>query len=159
MDSGRVGPTLVIAGVAIVAAALLLQFGSEYWYFQTYQFAYVPEAGYRLYEQLNADSFLLLGPGVGLVGVGWATSRRAASRSRPAVVGSEFAGERLGIALAVVGPLLFAGWSLAYGIAQECASSGSSFLIPIWFAYSEGLFAGVGVVLWGSGWWILRNRS
>jgi hypothetical protein len=159
MASGRVGPALVIAGVAIVAAALLLQFGSEYWYFQTYQFAFVPEAGYRLYEQLNADSFLLLGPGVGLVGVGWAWSRRATSLSRPAVVGSGLARERLGIALAVAGPLLFAGWSVAYGIAQECASSGGSFSIPIWFAYSEGLFAGIGVVLWGSGWWFLQNRS
>lgn len=116
MASSRVGPILVISGVAIVAAALLVQFGSEYWYFQTYQFAFPTEAGYRLYEQLNAGSYLLLGPGVGLVGVGWAQNHGPGSVSYSEVGGSGLANKRLGIALAVVGPLLFAGWSVVNGI-------------------------------------------
>lgn len=150
----RAGALLVLAGVAAVAAGLLLGFVGDYGEFS--HLALLNTSSFRFYEQLVVISFFLLATGVLLVGVGWSLTQPGSSS--PGNEGSYAVppGRALGIPLVIAGAAVVAAGSLFVGLIEEEGLSGRALHLPGWSSLLSLLFAGLGLLVWGAGWFLSK---
>jgi hypothetical protein len=151
---GRAGSTVVLAGVLVVAVGFLIEFLGEYGELtQLYQFG---SSTYKFDEQLLVVGYFFLGVGVLVVGVGWSLSRQAFSSAHAEAPRSNPRRRALEIALVLGGTALVAAGALFIGIIEEEALSGVNLHLAIWTESILPLLAGMGLFLWGAGWFLSK---
>jgi len=153
----RSGPILLLAGVAVVAAGLFLNAVGAYWLTTNIRSIGFGTSGFRSYTQELVGSYILIGVGVILVGLGWAWTQRVQSSLGSTIAYRWSFSEIIGIVLVLVGSCVFAGWWLFIGAVEWAALYGVNLHLPNWLVVLEGAFTGLGVALWGSGWFIYRR--
>ncbi len=146
---------VLLDGVLVVSIGFLINAASSYWEATSLQ-PFNPNFNFKLYEQELAASYFVIGVGVLIVAIGWVLSQRGSSASGATLGYRRATRELVGMILVLTGASLVAGWTVFLGAVEWASVSGVNLHLPDWFIALDGLFVGLGLLLWGAGWFGYR---
>ena len=113
-------------------------------------------ASFSLADKLNDASLFILGGGVLTVGLGWSWNERQASVALQNGDSLLLRRRRYGLSIALTGVIVAAGGLLAYAVIEGIRLFEVFLPSPNWVYSLVWIFAGLGLVLWGTGWFLCR---
>lgn len=152
--ANRIGIVLVLVGTLTIAVGFVLEFASEY-LFLTHLFGSF-SSSYEFYAELGGISDFLFGAGAVLAGLGWSLSQLLPRAPAAASLVPHTTKTVVAVSLVLTGASLIAAGTWFAGAIQEYQAAGIVIHLETWMSVIFLLLAGLGIALWGAGWFVQR---